>query len=119
MPGAIFIDATARTITRVEIAHGSAGLSDLHRLLGGYIEGAFHWPDGETLYVDEEGFLKAPTVGFRFALRAAGGQDLAGNGVVVGREIEGEQYPGGYTNLDPRVTIEALRRLVLFGRFDA
>lgn len=119
MPRALFIDATKRTIEAVEIAHGSAGLSDLHRLLGGYIEGAFHWPNRDTLYVDEEGFLKTPTVGFRFALRAAGAQDLAGNGVVVGREIEGEQYPGGYTSLDPRVTIAELRRLVLFGRFDA
>lgn len=118
MPSAFFIDATARTITQVEVAHGSAMLVDLHRLLGGYIEGAFNWPNRDTLYVDDGGFLKAPTVGFRFALRAAGAQDLAGNGVVVGREIEGEQYPGGYTCLDPRVTIGELRRLVLFGRFD-
>lgn len=119
MPRALFIDATARTISVVEIAHGSAILVDLRKLLGGYIAGAFHWPDGETLYVDDEGLLKPPTVGFRFALRADD-QPLAGNGVVVGREIEGEAarlHPGGYTSLDPRITVEELRRFVHFVRF--
>lgn len=119
MPRALFIDATKRTIEAVEVAHGSAALEDMRKLLGGYIDLAHAWPNGDSLYVDDEGLLKSPTVGFRFALRLDD-QPLAGNGIVVGREVvgaEGRKHPGGYTTRDPRTTIEELGRLVRFVRF--
>jgi hypothetical protein len=117
MPRALFIDADARTISEIEIPHGSAALAAFRDLLGGYIDLAFGWPHGDALYVDDEGLLKPWRGGFLFALRAAGYQQLAGNGIVVGREIEGEEareHPGGYTTLAPQVTVEELRRLVRF-----
>lgn len=119
MPRAYFIDATKRTIEAVEVAHGSDMLIDMRRLLGGHIDIAHIWPSHDCLYVDDEGLLKSPIVGFRFALRLDN-QPLAGNGIVVGREIEGEEgrkHPGGYTTGDPRVTIEELVPLVRFVRF--
>jgi hypothetical protein len=119
MPRAWFIDATKRTISAVEVAHGSAMLVDMRRLIGGYIDIAHVWPGGDVLYVDDEGLLKAPTVGFRFALRLDD-QPLAGSGVVVGREIEGgaaAHHPGGYTTADPRIILAQLVPLVTFVRF--
>jgi Domain of unknown function (DUF3846) len=116
MPRAWFIDAAACTIEAVEIAHGTPGLADMHKLVEGYIEIAHHWPNGDVLYVDEEGRLKGPKVGFRLALQADD-QALAGNGLVVGREVETELRPGGYTTGDPGISIEELARLVLFVRF--
>jgi hypothetical protein len=113
MPRALFIDVQERTIERVGIRHGSAAVGDLRDLIGGYIEGAYHWPNGDVLFVDEEGLLKPWRGGFLFALRADE-QPLAGNGVVVGREIEGRGYVGGYTTLAPTITVAELRRLVLF-----
>lgn len=119
MPRALFIDATARTIRAVEVAHGSAMLEDMRKLLDGYIDLAFAFPNGDTLYVDDEGLLKPLRFGFRFALRADD-QPLAGNGIVVGCEIdsgEARRHPGGYTTLDPAITLEELRRLVRFVQF--
>lgn len=119
MPRAYFIDAARRTIEAIEVAHGSGMLADARRLIGGYIDIAHVWPSGDVLYVDDEGLLKSPTVGFRFALRLDD-QPLAGNGIIVGREIEGgaaAHHPGGYTTADPRITREQLVPLVTFVRF--
>jgi hypothetical protein len=118
MPRAWFIDATKRTISEVEVAHGSAMLIDARKLIGGYIDIAHVWPSGDVLYVDDEGLLKSPTVGFRFALRLDDAP-LAGNGIVVGREIEGgsaAHHPGGYTTADPRIMLAQLVPLVRFVR---
>jgi hypothetical protein len=119
MPRAYFIDATKRTISAVEVAHGSDMLADMRKLLGGYIDMAHAWPSGDVLYVDDEGLLKSPTVGFRFALRLDD-QPLAGNGIVVGRELQGgaaKRHPGGYTTADPRIMLAQLVPLVTFVRF--
>jgi hypothetical protein len=119
MPCAYFIDATRRAIEAVEVAHGSAVGADIRRMVGGYFAIAHVWPSGDVLYVDDEGLLKAPTVGFRFALRLDD-MPLAGSGVVVGREIEGgaaAHHPGGYTTEDPRIMLAQLVPLVTFVRF--
>jgi hypothetical protein len=116
MPRALFIDAHTRTISEIEIPHGQAALAVFRDVLGGYIDLAFGWPNGDALYVDDEGLLKPWRCGFVFALRVDR-QPLAGNGIVVGREIEGEEareHPGGYTTEAPRITVEELRRLVRF-----
>jgi hypothetical protein len=106
---AIHIDATAREFRAVDYTD----IKDLQRLVGGYIETAWRWPDtDDVLYVDEEGYSK-PQQGF---LRVAGRRDgfpLAGNGVVVGHEIvdaEGEYYG----TAAPKITIEALAKEVTF-----
>lgn len=116
MKKALFIDSTARTITEREWDT----LADLHALLGGYIEIAVSFPPtfkGDTIYVDEEGLLKQPSALFAvWSMRPD--QAFAGNGVLVGPEIEGPDYPNGYTNLNPKTDIEALRRLVTFHSAD-
>jgi hypothetical protein len=37
-----------------------------------------------------------------------------GNGLFVGREVEADELPMGYTTLDPVMTLKELDRLVYF-----
>lgn len=76
---AIWIRSDVRTITEVEYS----GLDDLRRMVGGHIEYAMRF-NSDTLYVDEEGLLKNPK---HFFSIESGHQTLAGNGVLVGREV--------------------------------
>jgi hypothetical protein len=99
--------AAAREIREV----ASAGLADLQRLIGGYIETAYTWGSGDVLFVDEEGMRKPQRYFFR--LRRRGDQPLAGNGVVVGPERYGDD--GEYLGTDD-VTLDlaCLREAVTF-----
>jgi Domain of unknown function (DUF3846) len=108
MAKAYWIDSKSKTITEVEYN----SLDDMHRYIGGHIEVAHAHPNGDVLYVDEEGLLKDPKNWFLYAYRSD--QPLAGNGLYVGREVEGEQYPNGYTTLAPTTSIEQLRGMVMF-----
>jgi hypothetical protein len=67
--------------------------------------------------VDEEGRLlkrgKVELPGFRITVRPD--MTLGGNGVLVGREEEGKQYPQGFINLDPTMKLDQLRPMVSFG----
>lgn len=100
---ALLIDAQKKEISQVEYR----SLEDLHKLLGGYIELAYAWPNGDVLYVDEEGLLKQPQRYFRISVRPD--QPLGGNGVLVGPEI------GDTSNTEPpTMTVEQLRKLVRF-----
>ena len=110
MPKCLWIDAS----NGVVIEKTFAGLTDLQRLVGGSIELAYHWPNGDVLFVNEEGLVLGFDRGFNFSRRSD--QWLAGNGVVVGREVEGPEYPNGYTNLDPKLTVQDLRGMVDFRR---
>lgn len=108
----LLIDSTKREIREVLFD----GLRDIQTLIGGYIEVAYGWENGDTLFVDEEGLLKrgvTELVAFRIPQRPD--QALAGNGLLVGREVEGDEYPTGYTNVDPIMTADELRKLVTFG----
>lgn len=109
MTKAYLINTRAGTISETSFND----LADVQKLIGtDVIEAAFVWPSGDCLFVDEEGMLRGNQVFFHIAVRTD--QMLAGNGLLVGAEVEGEQYPNGYTNADPRMTIEALRALVKF-----
>lgn len=77
---AIWINSTERTITEVDYA----GYKDLQRMVGGSISAATRWNNGDALYVDDEGMFKAQAAFFRIT---GVEQLLAGNGVIVGREI--------------------------------
>lgn len=107
MPKCLFIDAFNKTITETTYEQ----LGGLQKLIDGHIEVAFQWPDGDVLYVDEEGLYRK-VHGFRFQPRPD--QPLAGSGVIVGREVEGAHHPGGYTTLHPKIKIEDVQRMVTF-----
>ena len=77
----LHIDAENNTIKEVKFS----GTSDIHRLIGGYLELAYCWENGDTLYVDEEGLLKNPK--FFFSITERDDQMFAGNGLIVGKEI--------------------------------
>ena len=78
---AYWIRSDERTITEVEYQ----GLPDLKRMVGGYIELAKLWPNGDTIYVDEHGRVKGGEPTFFHIRGQQNGH--AGNGVLVGREI--------------------------------
>ena len=102
---AIWIRSDERTITEVDYA----GLEDMKKLIGGWLELAKAWPDGDVLYVDEEGKVK----GRKTFFTVPGVHDfLAGNGVVVGPEI-GDSLE----TAPPRITVEQLLMQVRFGEF--
>jgi hypothetical protein len=100
---ALLIDATAQNIREVEYQ----SLTDMQRLIGGFIEVAYTWDDGDTLYVDEEGMLKGADRGFLITVRPD--QPLMGNGLLVGEET-GE----GLETNPPTMTVEELRQRVAF-----
>ena len=109
MRRALFIDAPRRTVTEIEID----SVDDMQKLIGGYLEVAAIWPNGDTLYVDEEGLLKVQDYFFGIpSIRPD--QPFAGNGVLVGREEEGPQFAGGYTTHPPVITLDELRALIVW-----
>jgi hypothetical protein len=85
---------------------------ELRKMVGGWLEVARTWSNGDALYVDEEGLLKL-TEGSTFFTIAGGHQPFAGNGVIVGREPP-EEGAGGLTNYDPTITVEEVRAIVAF-----
>ncbi|MBV8524142.1 MAG: hypothetical protein JOY71_18790 [Acetobacteraceae bacterium] len=103
---AILIDAAAQAIRAVEYE----GLQDMRRLLGGSIDMAYSWANGDTLYVDGEGLLK-PQKGF-FMLEPVR-HPLPGNGLLVGKEVE-DPATGEWWTAAPTITIKELRALVSF-----
>lgn len=89
----ILIDVVNKEIKAIEFS----STQDLHNLLGGYLECAYAWRNGDILYVDENGLQKDPQHWFLIHERAD--QLLAGNGVIVGREYndDGDTHPPFHT----------------------
>jgi hypothetical protein len=111
---AILIDAVAREVREIELPDDEVSrLAELNRLVGGYLEVAFAWRGGDVLFVDEDGLRHNPPYGFSFGFLAGA---LVGSGIVVGREVEGDQYPDGWSNGDPVITADEVRKLVRFFR---
>ena len=108
---ALLIDAAKREIREVEYESTEAKGTTLQQHIGGDIETAYSWENGDILFCDEEGLFKPQMHFFRIGERPD--QPFAGHGIVVGAErydSEGE-YLG--TN-DPTITPEALRATVEF-----
>ena len=85
MPKAIWIDSTRKEISYVTYETPD----DMRDFIGGWLEIGAMLRDENVLYVDEEGLLKNPEHFFRFSLRPD--QPLAGNGLIVGREVLDEE----------------------------
>lgn len=110
---AILIDAEKREIREVEYSFNSTtGAPTVGEYLGGWLEAAYRWPTGDVLYVDEEGLLK-PTMHFFFC-GFRPDQPMAGNGVVVGKEVEDDKAPHGYYTADLTVTVDWLRKTIVW-----
>lgn len=87
---AIFIDSTARTIEEIELPEGEAErLAEVNKRVGGGIEFATRFPNGDVLYVNGEGLYKHE----RFFVVLGAHQPFAGNGVIVGAEVDERQSP--------------------------
>lgn len=116
MARALVIDSVAREVREVELPDEThARLATLNAAIGGYLEAAYRWPSGDVLFVDEDGDRHDWPTGFVFFPPFIGFERvLRGNGVVVGREVEGSE---SWSNLSPVITADALRRWVRFVRF--
>lgn len=101
---AFFINSTDRTIAKVDYT----GIKDLYRMVGGPIELAMHWSNGDVIYVNEEGLLMNLPNWFTVI---GGHQPFAGNGVLVGREVE---EGNSYYTLSPTISLVRLKSLVTF-----
>jgi hypothetical protein len=103
------IDAVAQTVAEVEYST----LADLQALVGGSIEIAKTWPDGTTLFVDENGLAKPAGPEFWVV---GNPWPLGSLGVVVGPELP-EEFWGDEDTLStapPGMTIDALRAEITF-----
>jgi hypothetical protein len=108
MSKAILIDTEARAVHMVDVI----GATDIHSLLHGYFEVAFMWPNGDVLYVDEDGFRQRPLRVFHIYERPD--QPLAGNGVIVGEEQEPEDDDSYVVLDDVKQTVAEVARKVRF-----
>jgi len=80
---AIRIDAKNQTISMIDI---EKGLATLQEHVGGYIEAALYFPDGDVMYVNEEGLLNNPE---HFQFWPKHKRMFAGDGIIVGSDDEG------------------------------
>lgn len=103
------IDTVKQEVYEVDVATYSEGndnqLNAIYRLMEcNMIEVGVRLPNGDFIYVDEEGRLREQTLGY-FSL--AGGEALCGHGLVFFAGPEGEDF-------SPVTPIEDIRRLVQF-----
>lgn len=99
---AVLIDPALQSVRETFIGHG---LEALQEAVGGMVEIAHEFPNGDVLYVDEEGLLKAQDaiLGREDAARAfvfdiGAHQPFAGRGVIVGAEDEDGRHTDARTS---------------------
>jgi len=102
---AIKLTADSMTVTEVDIPNT---IEALWKEVGGYIELALRFPNGDVLYVDEEGLLKEQE---HFQFWPYQQRIFAGNGVIVGSDDEGERQPC-------KSTVSEITKLGFFGDRD-
>lgn len=98
---AIKLDATNETIDYIEL---NGTLADLQKHVGGYIEIGIQFPNGDLLYVDEEGLMKAPTT---YQLWKKEKRVFAGSGLIVNVDENGDDAP-------PLTSIEDIKKSMSF-----
>jgi hypothetical protein len=98
---AYLIDALNRTITDIDYT-GSLG-----RWLPGGICIADRLPNGDVVYVDDEGLMQPATRAFRWRPRPDG-QPMMSNGIVTGRDTADTTLPPTTTKADIEALVEWL-----------
>lgn len=83
---AIKIDSKKRTVTEIEIDPQET-LQDMQAAVGGCIQVAVEFPNGDVIMVNEEGLVGEQN---EFFYHTDGHQPFAGDGIVVGDDGEGE-----------------------------
>ena len=87
---------------------------NIRTFTGGWLEIAYMWPNGDVLYVDEEGLQKNPRYFFRIPERPD--QSLAGDGLLVGKEFDdNDEIQHAETAAPPLMTLDELKAKVEFG----
>ena len=71
---------------KIEAISDHPGLDTLRGIVGGSIAFAHTFENGDTLYVNDEGLLD-DSIDYGFIIEG-GHQPFAGNGVIVGQEVE-------------------------------
>jgi hypothetical protein len=100
---ALWINSVSQTIEEIEYT----GSDHMRELVGGGIEAGYIWANGDALYVDVDGLMKNPRYFFRITVRPD--QPLAGNGLLVGKEIDNTSETA-----PPTMSIHRLRSEVQF-----
>jgi hypothetical protein len=104
---AILIDVKARQVREVEIEND---LDSIYQAMGvDMIEVATRLPNGDTIFVDEEGLIKGDIKGW-FDVGAH--QPFAGNGLVVGTSRGGD-------TVACKSTVDDILKLTSFPRASA
>lgn len=87
---AILIDPIKREVTEVQIHHALEGdtLGDLQKAVGGYIELAHRFDNGDDLFVNEEGLYK-----YSIFFDIGAHSPFAGSGIIVGHNSAGNTTP--------------------------
>ncbi|VVC76013.1 hypothetical protein AQUSIP_13140 [Aquicella siphonis] len=99
---AIKIDVTNCTVTEVDVSN----LKDKQAIVDGYICVGFEYPDGKHVcYVNDEGLLNNPQ---HFFASKYGYQPYAGNGVIVGSTLTGNDSPCTLTLDEVKASIRFL-----------
>jgi hypothetical protein len=99
---AILIDVAALDLREIELPKGKR-LEAMQAAVGRKIELAVQLPNGDDVFVDEEGLFKQPKTGW-FTVRGAH-QPFAGNGLVVGHDGRGN-------TIAAKISLDELRRLI-------
>ena len=107
---AFLIDPKANTITEIDLPATGARLKALQDLVEGYIEPLRVFDDGDLIWINEEGRLRAEMSAYGFTLVNPDrfewtGEVIHGRGVVVGHASRGEES-------EPKITIERLSAAV-------
>lgn len=99
---AIVIDPFNQQVYEKEI--GQDNLPDMQSIVGGYIEAAGRFDNGDVLFVNEEGLFKKNQKFFKASNVSP--SSLAGVGFVLGHDEEGAARDAGMSALDVALKVE-------------
>ena len=102
---AYLIDPSTQTIEPVTLTRKPTPLAELYQLLGCKLVTAVPIDEHDSIYVDDEGLINGPVRQF-FGIRG-NGQPLAGRGLVLGIDDDGN-------DASARITLSELRRRIVF-----